>query len=266
MCENIKNQIAVITGGGSGIGRDICIEFAKRGIKVMITGRRDANINETKKLIEDLNGYAETYKMDVSNKENVESVFKEIYTKHGKIDILINNAGLSTPPTFCTNMSDSDWDSLIKTHLYGAFYCSRACAKFMKNNNYGRIVNMSSIAGVFGFAGNINYSTAKTALVGFTYSLAKELGSYGITVNAIQPGIIRTSMTEEALNALETKFVNETPLKKIGEPKDIASAVSFLCSPDSGFITGVILRVDGGYILNSGMDILMMQTCSTEEQ
>ncbi|SFC47884.1 SDR family NAD(P)-dependent oxidoreductase [Clostridium uliginosum] len=266
MYKNMEGQIAVITGGGSGIGRDICIEFAKCGVKVMVTGRRESNINETKKLIEDLNGYAETYKMDVSNKENVESVFEEIYNKHGKIDILINNAGLSTPPTFCTNMSDSDWDGLIKTHLYGAFYCSRACSKFMKNNNYGRIVNMSSIAGVFGFVGNINYSTAKTALVGFTYSLAKELGQYGITVNAIQPGIIRTSMTERALDALEVKFANETPLKRIGEPKDIASAASFFCSPNSGFITGVIMRVDGGYILNSGMDLLMMQTCSGEQE
>lgn len=266
MYKNIEGQIAVVTGGGSGIGRDICIELAKSGAKVMVTGRRESNINETKKLIEDINGYAETYKMDVSDKENVEKVVEDIYNKHGRIDILINNAGFSTPPSFCTDMSDNDWDGLIKTHVYGAFYCTRACANYMKKNNYGRIVNMSSVSGVFGFAGNINYSTAKTALVGFTYTLAKELGPYGITVNAIQPGIIKTSMTEEALKALEPQFVRETPIKRIGEPKDISSVISFFCSPDAGFVTGVIMRVDGGYILNSGMDMLMMQMCSGEQE
>ena len=265
MFKNLDGQIAIITGGGSGIGRDICIEFAKCGAKVMVTGRRDNNINETKKIIEDLGGYAETYKMDVSIKENVEKVFEEIYNKHGKIDILINNAGFSTPPTFCSNMSDEDWDGLIKTHLYGAFYCSRSCAKYMKKNKYGRIINMSSIAGVFGLTGNINYAAAKTALVGFTYTLAKELGPHGITVNALQPGIIRTSMTEGALSALEEKFVYETPVRKIGEPKDIASAALFFSSPDSGFVTGVIMKVDGGYILNSGMDLVMMEMSASEE-
>lgn len=265
MFTNLQGQIAVITGGGSGIGRDICLEFAKAGAKVMVTGRRESNINETKKLIEDLNGYAETYKMDVSDKDNVENVFQEIYDKHGKIDILINNAGFSTAPTVCTNMCDSDWDGLIKTHLYGAFYCSRACGRLMKKNKYGRIINMSSLAGIYGLVGNINYSVAKTAFVGFTYTLAKELGPYGITVNALQPGIIRTGMTEGALSALEKDFINTTPVRKIGEPKDVASAALFFASPDSSFLTGVIMPVDGGYILNSGMDLLMLETSSKED-
>lgn len=264
MFKDLNGQVAVITGGGSGIGRYICLEFAKNGAKVIVTGRRESNIEETKKIIEEQGGYAETYKMDVSCKEDVEKVFEQVFNKHGKIDILINNAGFSTPQVFCTEMTDEAWDGLLKTHLYGTFYTTRACAKYMKKNKYGRIVNMSSIAGVHGLTGNINYATAKTGFVGFTNTLAKELGPYGITVNALQPGVIRTAMTEGPLSILEEQFVKETPVRRIGEPSDIAKAALFFCSPDSDFVTGVIMKVDGGYILNSGMDMVMFEMCENQ--
>lgn len=260
--KGLKDNIAVVTGGGSGIGRSICIRLAQEGAKVMVTDINESGAEATRTLIEEKGGYAESYKMDVTDKEMVKQVVEQIDEKHGKIDILISNAGFSTPPAFCYKMEDDDWDKLIKVHLYGTFNTVKACGGIMKSRGYGRIVVTSSLAGVFGLTGNINYAAAKTALVGVTYTLAKEMGPFGITVNAVQPGIIRTPITEAPLQAMEEKFVKETPVPRIGEPEDVANAVSFFCQPESDFVTGVVMRVDGGYVLQSGMDQLMMGLCT----
>lgn len=260
--KTLQGHVALVTGGGSGIGRGICLDLAEKGAKIMVTDINPETAGETAEIIKKAGGYAESYKMDVTDADMVCKVVEEIGKKHGKIDILVSNAGFSTPPAFCTDMDPGDWDKLIKVHLYGAFNCVKACGKMMKDSGYGRIVFTSSLAGVFGLTGNINYAAAKTALVGVTYTLAKELGPYGITVNAVQPGIIRTPITEAPLKAMEENFKKETPTGQIGEPEDVANAVSFFCLPQSQFITGVVMRVDGGYILQSGMDQLMMHICS----
>ncbi|MFD3157776.1 SDR family NAD(P)-dependent oxidoreductase [Haloimpatiens sp. FM7330] len=266
MSKLFENQIAIVTGGNSGIGEGVSMDLAKNGAKVMIVGRNEAKNEKVKKAIENENGYAECYKVDVSKREEVEKAVNTIYEKHKKIDILISNAGNSTQPKFCTDMTYEEWDVLIKTHLYGTFNFVKACGEKMKHNKYGRIVLTSSLAGIMGFTGSINYSSAKTGLVGMTYTLCKELGPYGITVNAVQPGIIRTNMTSAALSQMEEPFKKATPVQKIGEPKDVANAVRFFCMPESSFITGVVMRVDGGYILNSQMDQLMFQMCSSQEK
>lgn len=264
MNKNMKDQIAIVTGGGSGIGQAVCLDLAQKGVKVMITNRSKKKAEETKRRIEEAGGYAETYIMDVTDTKVVHNVVQEIHKKHGKIDILMSNAGITTMPAFCDDIPEDDWDKLIKVHVYGAYNCIKECAKIMKANKYGRIIITSSLAGVFGLVGQSSYAVSKFGLVGLTYSLAKELGPYGITVNAIQPGIINTPMTAGQLDAFGEKWAKETPVLRNGEPKDVATAVSFFCSPESEFITGVVMRVDGGWILQSSVDMSLHEMCSAQ--
>lgn len=264
MKRNITGQVAVVTGAGSGIGREIAKELAENGAKVMLLGRSLETLQATKQLIENNDGYAECHVVDVLDKVLLETIFDTICKEHGKIEILISNAGNTANPSFITDTSEEGWDSVIKTHLYGAFNCVQLCAKKMKENNYGRIVIMSSLGGVHGLTGQLSYATAKTGIVGMTYTLAKELGPYGITVNSLQPGIIETQMTEGPLQLAKEQFIAETPVRRIGNPKDVSNAVMFLCDKKSSFVNGVIMRVDGGYSLNSGMDQLLFQISDTE--
>jgi len=169
--------------------------------------------------------------------------------RFGRLDILINNAGNTTHPAWCYDMSYDDWHSVIQTHLNGNFYSLKAAAKVMKKGKYGRIVNLSSVAAVNGFSTQMNYAAAKSAIVGITLTAAKELGPYGITVNCIQPGIIRTDMSAILLEQGENKYIRKTPTLKIGEPSDVANAVKFFVNPASKFVTGIVLRVDGGFML-----------------
>jgi len=262
--ETLENQVAMVTGGGSGIGRGACLALAKKGVRVMVTDINEESAKETKMLIEEAGGYSDAYQMDVVDENTIISVVSSIYDKHKRMDILFSGAGIAPRPAFCTDNTTEEWDQIIKIHLNGTFLCSRECAKLMKKNKYGRIVLTSSLAGFSGLTAQISYAAVKSGIIGFTHTLAKELGPYGITVNAIQPGFIRTGMTEMQVKAFGDKIANETPIRRVGEPEDVAAAISFFCSPEAGFITGTVLRVDGGVVLQTSVDMLLFDMCEAQ--
>ncbi len=241
----MSEKLALITGASRGIGKACAIELAKAGydIAVNFAGNEEA----AKKTVDELKALgvqAEAFKFDVSNKEEAQKGVEAVIEKFGRIDVLVNNAGITRDGLFM-RMSAENWDAVINTNLSSAFYVSQPVVKVMMKQRSGAIVNMSSVVGVSGNAGQANYSAAKAGLIGLTKTLAKELGSRGIRVNAIAPGFINTDMTKD----LDTsKFTDFIPLKRLGEPEDIAKAVKFLAA-DSDYITGQVLEVDGGLII-----------------
>ena len=242
----LQDRIALVTGGGKGIGKAVSLALAEMGCTVVVNYRSDSKAaDETAHAI---GGFA--VRCDVGEPEAVETMIKDLFKQHGKVDILVNNAG-AVRDNLLLRMKTADWDDIIRTDLTSAFHTTKAVLSGgMLRNRWGRIVNMSSIVGITGNAGQANYAAAKAGLIGFTKSMAKEIGSRGITVNAVAPGYVPTeltggSLTEEMVAAL----VEATPLKRMGTPEDIAAAVAFLCSPAGGFITGHTLVVDGGLSL-----------------
>ena len=238
-------KVALVTGGSRGIGKACALELARAGYDVVINyaGNVDA-ANKTVEEIKALGVDSSAYKFDVSDKEQVNASISEIVEKYGRIDVLVNNAGITRDGLFM-RMSDENWDAVINTNLSSAFYVSQPVVKVMMKQRSGAIVNMSSVVGVSGNAGQANYSAAKAGLIGLTKTLAKELGSRGIRVNAVAPGFINTDMTKD----LDTsKFLDFIPLKRLGEVEDIAKAVKFL-AVDSDYVTGQVLEVDGGLII-----------------
>ncbi len=241
----MSEKLAIVTGGSRGIGKACALELARAGYDVVINyaGNSDAaekTVDEIKALGVD----SAAYKFDVSNKEEVEKNMAEIISKYGRVDILVNNAGITRDDLFI-RMNDEKWEAVINTNLNSAFYVSHPVIKVMMKQRSGAIINMSSVVGLYGNMGQANYSAAKAGLVGFTKSLAKELGSRNIRVNAIAPGFIQTDMTKD----LDTsKFTDFIPLKRLGVAEDIAKAVKFL-AVDSDYITGQVLQVDGGLII-----------------
>ena len=241
----MSEKLALVTGASRGIGKACAIELAKAGYDVIINyaGNVDA-ANKTVEEIKTLGVDAAAYKFDVSNPEEVNAGIAEIIEKYGRIDILVNNAGITRDGLFM-RMSEENWNAVINTNLSSAFYVSQPVVKVMMKQRSGAIVNMASVVGVSGNAGQANYSAAKAGLIGLTKTLAKELGSRGIRVNAVAPGFINTDMTKD----LDTsKFTDFIPLKRLGEPEDIAKAVKFL-AVDAQYVTGQVLEVDGGLII-----------------
>lgn len=241
----MSEKLALVTGGSRGIGKACAIELAKAGYDIAINyaGNVDA-ANKTVEELKALGVQAEAFKFDVSDKDAAAAGIDEILAKFGRIDVLVNNAGITRDGLFM-RMSDENWDAVIDTNLSSAFYVSQPVVKVMMKQRSGAIVNMSSVVGVSGNAGQANYSAAKAGLIGLTKTLAKELGSRGIRVNAIAPGFINTDMTKD----LDTsKFTDFIPLKRLGEPEDIAKAVKFL-AVDAEYVTGQVLEVDGGLII-----------------
>ena len=241
----MSEKLALVTGGSRGIGKACAIELAKAGYDVVINyaGNVEA-ANKTVEEIKALGVEAAAYKFDVSNPEEVNVSIAEIIEKYGRIDILVNNAGITRDGLFM-RMSEENWNAVINTNLSSAFYVSQPVVKVMMKQRNGAIVNMASVVGVSGNAGQANYSAAKAGLIGLTKTLAKELGSRGIRVNAVAPGFINTDMTKD----LDTsKFTDFIPLKRLGEPEDIAKAVKFL-AVDAQYVTGQVLEVDGGLII-----------------
>lgn len=241
----MSEKLALVTGASRGIGKACALELAKAGydIAVNFAGNEEA-ANKTVEEIKALGVDAAAFKFDVSNQEAAAKGVEAVLEKFGRIDILVNNAGITRDGLFM-RMSVENWDAVINTNLSSAFYVSQPVVKVMMKQRSGAIINMSSVVGVSGNAGQANYSAAKAGLIGLTKTLAKELGSRGIRVNAIAPGFINTDMTKD----LDTsKFTDFIPLKRLGEPEDIAKAVKFLAA-DSDYITGQVLEVDGGLII-----------------
>ena len=239
-------KVALVTGGSRGIGKACALELAKAGCDVVINyaGNVDA-ANQTVEELKALGVNAEAYKFDVSNQAEVDEAVAGIIEKYGRIDVLVNNAGITRDDLFI-RMGEDKWNAVINTNLNSAFYVSKPVVKLMMKQRSGSIINTTSVVGLFGNPGQANYSAAKAGLVGFTKSLAKELGSRGIRVNAVAPGFIATDMTKDLGNTDE--YMKMIPLKRMGEAVDIAKAVKFLAL-DADYVTGQVLQVDGGLII-----------------
>jgi 3-oxoacyl-[acyl-carrier protein] reductase len=239
MSAELKDRVALVTGGGKGIGAAISRSLAEMGATVHVNYRSDKAAAE--KVAKEIGGTA--VQCDVSDGTAVEKMIKAI----GRVDILVNNAGV-VRDKLLLRMTEADWNDIIATDLTAAFHTTKATlAGGMLRNRWGRIVNMSSVVGITGNPGQANYAAAKAGLIGFTKAIAKEVGSRGITVNAVAPGYVRTELTGNSLtDEMVAELVKFTPLQREGTPEDIAAAVAFLCSPGAGFITAHTLVVDGG--------------------
>ncbi|WP_073615218.1 3-oxoacyl-[acyl-carrier-protein] reductase [Desulfopila aestuarii] len=242
----LEGKVAIVTGGSRGIGRAISLRLAAMGALVYVNyvSRPDA-ADETRKLIEASGGKAAIIQFDVADGEQVQGAFKKILEDAGSIDILINNAGI-TRDGLMARMKDSDWDDVLTTNLKGAFLCAKAALKPMMKKKWGRIVNISSVVGFSGNAGQINYASAKAGLSGFTKSMAREVASRNITVNGVAPGYIVTEMTDAMSEDAQAKIKSEIPMASLGTPEDVAGAVAYLVSEDGRYVTGQTLHVNGG--------------------
>ena len=243
---NLKGKTAVVTGGSRGIGRAICVKLAERGANIVTCyANSSAAAEETVKLCQEFGVTAVAVKADISVKEDIDNLLAEALKITGSIEILVNNAGI-TRDKLLISMKDEDFDDVINTNLKGTFYAMRAASKLMMKKRYGRIVNISSVVGVYGNAGQINYAASKAGVIGMTKSLAKELGGRGITCNAVAPGFISTDMTAVLSDEVKEKLAASIALKRIGEPEDVANVVAFLASDDASYVTGQVLEVSGG--------------------
>ena len=245
----LANKTALVTGASRGIGRATAIELAKAGAKVAVNyaGNRAA-AEEVVAQIQAAGGQAFMVQADVGDAAAVDAMVKSVVEQFGSIDILVNNAGI-TRDNLIMRTKEEDWDAVIHTNLKGIFNCTKVVTKLMMKQRYGRIVNMTSVVGVMGNAGQSNYAAAKAGVIGFTKSMAKELASRNITVNAVAPGYISTDMTADLPDQAKADLQSQIPLQRLGNPADVASAVLFLVSPGADYITGQTLHVDGGMVM-----------------
>jgi 3-oxoacyl-[acyl-carrier protein] reductase len=241
-----EGKVAVVTGGSRGLGRGIALELGKRGAKVIVNYQTSVDAaNEVVQLIRDGGSDALAVQSDVSRYDAAQGLIKAAIEFGGRLDILVNNAG-TTRDMLLAMMPESDWDLVIATNLKSAYNCSKAALKPMMRQTYGRIVNIASVAGLAGNPGQTNYSASKAGMIGFTKSLAKEVGRRNITVNAVAPGFVPTDLTAAVPENLLAEAIKLTPLGRLGTVEDVARAVAFLVSDDASFITGQVLSVDGG--------------------
>lgn len=241
-----EEQVAIVTGGSRGIGKAVCERFAKEGIHLVLnyTSNEEA-ANKAKEEFENEGVKVLLVKGDISKEDTVERLFAEALTITGRIDILVNNAGI-TRDNLLIRMKEEEFDQVISTNLRGTFLCMKAAAKIMMKQRYGRIINMSSVIGLRGNVGQVNYSASKAGVIGMTKSLAKELAGRGVTVNAVAPGMIETDMTDVLSDQIKEGILSEIPMKRMGNVKEVASTVMFFAKEESAYVTGQVLCVDGG--------------------
>lgn len=245
---SLAGKVALVTGGGRGIGQAIALSLAEAGADVAVAVSRDiAAAEEVAEQIRSKGRKALALQADVANAEQAESLVVRTVAELGRIDILVNNAGV-TRDNLLMRMSEDEWDNVLDVNLKGAFHCTRAAVRKMVRQRSGRIINVTSVMGITGNAGQANYAASKAGLIGLTKSTAKEVGSRGVTCNAVAPGWIRTRMTEGLSSDIAEQALKQIPLGRLGEPEDIAGVVAFLCSDAAAYITGQTLVVDGGLI------------------
>ena len=242
---NLTDRVAVVTGASRGIGKAVALMLAAEGADLVVTATSLEAARLTADEIVRLGGKALALKVDVSQTHEVEALFKQTMESYGRVDILVNNAGI-TKDGLLLRMKDADWDAVLDVNLKGAFKCTREAARYMTKARYGRIVNISSVVGEMGNAGQVNYCASKAGMFGLTKATARELAKRNITVNAVAPGFIETDMTEALGEKVRESLLQQIPLERLGMPEDIAAAVLFLVSGHAGYITGHVLSVNGG--------------------
>ncbi len=245
MQVNLENKIALVTGASRGIGKAIALKLAKNGASVIGTSTTEAGADQITQMFAEEGLKGQGVMLDITNRMQITSVLETIQKEWGSISILINNAGITSDNLFI-RMKDEEWDKVIQTNLSSLFYMTRGCLKSMMKARFGRIVNIGSVVASMGNAGQVNYAAAKAGLLGFTKSLAREIGSRNITVNAIAPGFIATDMTQSLTEPQRELLLQQVPLGRLGQPEDIALAVLFLVSEAANYITGETLHINGG--------------------
>lgn len=246
---HLTDKVALITGASRGIGRAVALEMAKSGASIVVNySGSEGAAQETVDQIIALGGKAIKIKANVGNAEEVQAMVDEAHKEFGHIDILVNNAGI-TRDGLLMRMKDADWDEVININLKGVYLVTKAVSKIMMKQRSGKIINMTSVSGVAGNAGQANYAAAKAGVIGFTKTCAKELAARGITVNAIAPGFVKTDMTDVLPEKVKENVANVVPLGRMGEPEEIAGVATFLASDFANYITGQVLCVDGGMVM-----------------